>query len=121
MKEKGMADGKDKADDVKPENTLEPYFLVVVAVKNGDKIRVEGTVPFYSLECACATLNLVAMRDSRIQEAYVLAADKKRVLWGVSPGPIREYLASGGLTPDSVLLGPGGGGPLPPRTGGRGR
>jgi hypothetical protein len=119
MKSDDGADGGKGADDVSPENTLEPYFLVVVALKAGDKIRIEGTVPFYSLECAAATLNVVAMRDSRILEAYVLSADKKLVLWGVSPGPIREYLAQGGLTPD-ILLGPGAGSPLPPRGGRKG-
>ena len=111
----GKGDGTEQqgADDVQPENTLQPYFLVVVALKGGQKIRVQGTVPFYTLECACATLNLIAMRDSRIQEAYVLSADKRRVLWGVSPGPVREYLAKGGLTSD-VLAFPSGGIP-PPR------
>lgn len=80
------------------------FGYMFFAEKNGQTMKIEGSIKLPDLESARDSLRLFMMRDSRIQQAFLIDPKTKERLWAAIPGILREEVTRAGFGPQ-VLAG----------------
>jgi hypothetical protein len=81
------------------------FGYIFFADKNGQTIKIEGSIRLPDLESARDSVRLFMMRDSRITQAFLVDHKTKARLWAAIPGILREEVTRAGFGPQVLDFG----------------
>ena len=87
------------------DNGLTEFGYIFFADKNGQTIKIEGSIKLPDIESARDSVRLFMMRDSRIMQAFLYDPKTKERLWAAIPGVLREEVTRAGFGPQVLDFG----------------